>query len=248
MKKYQNKYRIPSARAQWHDYNGGVYFITFNTAHRKHYFGEIKDGVMHRNELGEFVHQNLENVSGHYPYAEIPVFQVMPNHVHVIVFIDNPVNTVIEPPVDKIETISDNINNAERPINNGVDLYCGDCRDAARPIKTEPDTDCDICRDAARHVSTSDATVNAPSNAPIPPTGTDKNKKMRDIAVNRGRVSTVIGGIKSATTHFANTNKIPFGWQERFHDHIIRDVDELNRIASYIENNPGNWKEDVFYN
>ena len=231
MKKYQNKYRIPSARAQWHDYNGGVYFITFNTAHRKHYFGEIKDGVMHRNELGEFVHQNIENVSGHYPYAEIPVYQVMPNHVHVIVFIDNPVNTVIEPPVDKIETISDNINNAERPINNGVDLYCGDCRDAARPIKTEPDTDCDICRDAARHVSTIGET-----------------EKMQEIAIQSGWLSVCIGGIKSAITKYAHQNNIDFEWQARFHDHIVRDTKEMNRIAWYIQNNVSHWVSDSFYN
>lgn len=27
-------------------------------------------------------------------------------------------------------------------------------------------------------------------------------------------------------------------WQPRFHDHIIRDNDELNRIRHYIKNNP----------
>ena len=26
--KFKNKYRIKSARAEWHDYNDGVYFIT----------------------------------------------------------------------------------------------------------------------------------------------------------------------------------------------------------------------------
>ena len=41
MDKYQNKYRVPSARANWHDYNGGVYFVTICTKNREHYFGEI---------------------------------------------------------------------------------------------------------------------------------------------------------------------------------------------------------------
>ncbi len=41
MDKFQNKYRIPSARANWHDYNGGIYFITICTKNREHYFGEI---------------------------------------------------------------------------------------------------------------------------------------------------------------------------------------------------------------
>ena len=28
-------------RAQWHNYNGGLYFVTFCTKNREHYFGEI---------------------------------------------------------------------------------------------------------------------------------------------------------------------------------------------------------------
>ena len=33
----------------------------------------------------------------------------------------------------------------------------------------------------------------------------------------------------------------------KVHDHIIRDRDEYNRIAVYIENNPLLWKDDKFY-
>jgi putative transposase len=36
-------------------------------------------------------------------------------------------------------------------------------------------------------------------------------------------------------------------WQERFHDHIIRDEIEYNRIKNYIINNPKNWSEDCFF-
>ena len=32
---YQNRFRIESARATWHDYNGGIYFITICTAHKQ---------------------------------------------------------------------------------------------------------------------------------------------------------------------------------------------------------------------
>ena len=41
MEKFQNRFRIPSARANWHDYNGGIYFVTICTKNREHYFGEI---------------------------------------------------------------------------------------------------------------------------------------------------------------------------------------------------------------
>ena len=36
-------------------------------------------------------------------------------------------------------------------------------------------------------------------------------------------------------------------WQPRFHDHIIRDENELNRIRQYIINNPVNWGTDDNY-
>jgi hypothetical protein len=32
-----------------------------------------------------------------------------------------------------------------------------------------------------------------------------------------------------------------------YHDHIIRDADDYNRTAEYIENNPRNWRDDSFY-
>ena len=52
--RFQNQYRIPSARAKWHDYNGGMYFVTVCTRNRKHFFGEIHNGVMHLTEIGKY--------------------------------------------------------------------------------------------------------------------------------------------------------------------------------------------------
>lgn len=40
--KFQNKYRVPSARAVWWDYSQpGAYFVTICTHDRSHSFGEI---------------------------------------------------------------------------------------------------------------------------------------------------------------------------------------------------------------
>jgi putative transposase len=36
----------------------------------------------------------------------------------------------------------------------------------------------------------------------------------------------------------------PFAWQPRYHDHIIRDAGELERIRWYICRNPANWEQD----
>ena len=82
--KFQNKYRIPSARAVWHDYNGGDYFITICTSGREHYFGEILNGEMVLNGLGMELNNTIAEIPTHHPYATIPIYQIMPNHVHLV--------------------------------------------------------------------------------------------------------------------------------------------------------------------
>ena len=88
MDKFQNKYRIPSARANWHDYNGGIYFVTICTKNREHYFGEIcTEPQMQLSQIGQYAYEQFMNVKSHYPYAEIPLFVIMPDHIHAIVTI-----------------------------------------------------------------------------------------------------------------------------------------------------------------
>jgi REP element-mobilizing transposase RayT len=53
--KFQNQYRIPSARAIWHDYNGGAYFVTICTKNREHFFGEIENSIMQLTAIGQFL-------------------------------------------------------------------------------------------------------------------------------------------------------------------------------------------------
>jgi REP element-mobilizing transposase RayT len=72
----------------------------------------------------------------------------------------------------------------------------------------------------------------------------NKNKKMQEIANLKGWLSVAIGGFKSAVTKFATEKNIHFAWQPRFNDRIIRNQDEVNRIAKYIENNVLNWDTD----
>ena len=59
-----------------------------------------------------------------------------------------------------------------------------------------------------------------------------------------GNLSSIVRGYKAAVKSFATTNKIQFEWQPRFHDHIIRNHEEMSRISQYIAENPGNWSKD----
>lgn len=59
-------------------------------------------------------------------------------------------------------------------------------------------------------------------------------------------LSTIIGSFKSISTKIIHQKypAINFTWQPRFHDHIIRDEEELNNVRQYIEYNPDKWQWD----
>ena len=51
---------------------------------------------------------------------------------------------------------------------------------------------------------------------------------------------------KGAITKYANAHNIPFARQSRYHDHIIRNSTEYDRIEYYIQTNPENREKDRF--
>ena len=52
--------------------------------------------------------------------------------------------------------------------------------------------------------------------------------------------------MKTAVTKYANKQHIPFRWQTRFHDHIIRDTGAFETIMNYVLTNVENWHKDCF--
>lgn len=62
----------------------------------------------------------------------------------------------------------------------------------------------------------------------------------------KGSLSVIIRTFKGAVTTWAHNNGHgDFAWLGRFHDHIIRDEQELGRIRDYIRNNPLKWRLDA---
>lgn len=156
--------RRKNIRAEFHNYSGGEYFITICTRDKEHYFGRIKDGKMFFSEMGRYAYEAMSTLSTHYSYVEVPLFVVMPNHVHAVI----------------------------------------------------------VIRERA----------DAPGCIPTV----------------RTALGVVVGGYKQSVTRYARRNNIDFGWQGRYHDHIIRGVNDGNKIADYIENNVVRWDTDCFNN
>lgn len=73
------------------------------------------------------------------------------------------------------------------------------------------------------------------------------NEEMQRRANRCGRLSHIVGQFKGVVTKYAHEHHIDFGWQPRFHDHIIRNNNEMIEIAKYIRNNPALWIQDRFH-
>jgi putative transposase len=71
------------------DYSSNnLYFVTSCTYDSIHYFGEIKNGKMHLNEIGDISLRQWEWLTEQYPYIKSHAFVVMPNHIHGILEIN----------------------------------------------------------------------------------------------------------------------------------------------------------------
>jgi REP element-mobilizing transposase RayT len=198
MEKFQNRYRISSARASWWNYSAnGCYFITICTINHQHLLGNIVGDIMQLSPIGEIANEEWHKSFGIRKELFCGAFMIMPNHIHAILRIDNPDNVVIK--------------------THGIGPVC--------------------CRDAQPCVSTT-------TELQLPPSKSQKPKRPPK------SISSFVAGFKSSATtrinKFRNMPKTSV-WQSRFHDHIIRNKGEYQRIINYIYENPAKWADDEFY-
>ena len=76
-------------RARFLDYEEGMYFVTICTKYRVHYFGRICEDRMCLSEIGEFLSSQLQKATDYCCDVEVPLFVVMPNHLHAMVLVKN---------------------------------------------------------------------------------------------------------------------------------------------------------------
>jgi REP element-mobilizing transposase RayT len=77
-----------SIRLQGYDYSQpGNYYVTICTENKEHWFGEVIEGDMRRNEFGESVAVCWEWLARQYVYVVLDDWIVMPNHLHGIIVI-----------------------------------------------------------------------------------------------------------------------------------------------------------------
>ncbi|SMG51633.1 hypothetical protein SAMN05661096_03794 [Marivirga sericea] len=77
--------------------------------------------------------------------------------------------------------------------------------------------------------------------------GRDARHRVSTFGPQSKNLGSFIRGFKSGVTVGARLINPDFGWQDRFHDHIIRDKKSFHRISEYIKNNIRNWSDDGFH-
>jgi len=77
-----------SIRLQDYDYSQpGSYFVTICTPDSECLFGDVRDGKMALNGLGEIVAESWQWVERQYEYVVLDEWVIMPNHLHGIIVI-----------------------------------------------------------------------------------------------------------------------------------------------------------------
>ena len=88
-------------------------------------------------------------------------------------------------------------------------------------------------------------TVRANSGSPLPSTSVHNNFSMKPRSL-----SSIMAGFKSSVTKNINLIRHAPGtpvWQRNYYEHIICTEESLNRIRTYIDNNPLSWHLDQLH-
>ena len=227
-KLFNNKYRIPSARLQnWNYANEAMYFVTICTKNRENYFGEIVYNTVETQCIASLPQQQILQPTeigkiAHFEwYKSIELRPDMNLELGEFVVMPNHFHGII--------IINENQFNAQRGGATDADIR-------------DRDDDRDR-RDAMHRVSTHPTPHTPATHSPA----TTTNKPVNQFAPQSKNLASIVRGYKSAVTTHARKNDIAFGWQPRYHDHIIRSMDEYHRISNYIINNPAQWQNDKFF-
>jgi REP element-mobilizing transposase RayT len=77
----------------WNYAANGAYFVTVVAHGRAALFGDVIDGAMRLNAMGEIAQSCWQDIPEHFDHVEIDTYVIMPNHVHGIVMILDDVST-----------------------------------------------------------------------------------------------------------------------------------------------------------
>ena len=224
-----------SIRLKGYDYSqAGLYFITICCNRWNNSlglpFGNIENGEMILNEFGQIAYNEWVKLTERFTNFELDVFQIMPNHMHGIIVLNDAVGA--------------GFNHAQ---NGGDAQNDANAQNDGNTQNDDPQT-ITPAQDGANVQN--DANIIQGAGASPAPT---RNASVSDIV---GAYKSLVAngcldiwkltwaGVNPAPTQIPTMGKL---WQRDFYEHIIRNEQSYERISNYIINNPAKWNEDKFY-
>ena len=267
MEKFQNKYRIPSARLQNWDYgNNGAYFITICVDKMQCVFGDVVSNL-------DISNSNVSNVNVETRFIASKIAEE--NNAEM----DN-----VEPRLIASEIAKNNnaeMDNVETRLIASVpeksEMRLNELGKIAHEIWQEipnkfPYAELGNFVVMPNHMHgiliinkmkiSSDKNGNADGNgnvetrliASVPPriSPPPDDNKNGGISGNNNpmfheNISRIIRWYKGRCSFEMRKIHADFNWQTRFYDHVIRDSRAFDTIQNYIEENPSKWKNDKFH-
>ena len=254
MELYDNKYRVSSVRLPKEWYDKGIYFVTICTKDHELYFGTITDEtspIMTLTELGKEVERNIEIMN---ELVDIQVLEhvVMPNHVHLLISIGNKEDTSRR---DEAATrlMTENAETA-----NHADVRRVEASSLPQYINIDTNTSNPASRrdEAVTRLMKGNAeTSNHADVRRVEASSLHGKTTMANISAQNSRLSRVVASFKSAITKYARQNNAPFGWQPRYHEHVVdmrpfingQTNNQFEQIQYYIRNNIYTWVDDRYH-
>ncbi|MDE5422916.1 hypothetical protein L3073_11910 [Ancylomarina sp. DW003] len=194
---------------------------------------------MHLSAIGKQANLYWNEIPKHFPHTELGEFIIMPNHIHGIIGINkknkNTARTrhVVSQPTDNLIKSLKKIEESEWIRHSETQSY--NSKNKNNTVRTRHgDTQLYNPKNKNNTVRTRHVVSQLEKT----------NQFGKTIA---GSLSAIIGQFKSSLTRWSRKNGYDnFAWQDRFHDHIIRNDGAFQRISNYIKNNPANWQKDKF--
>jgi len=229
------------------------------TQHRFCAFGAIVDGKMNAGVIGEMIGRWWHEIGNVFPGVTPGDFVIMPNHFHgIIIIADSRVGADLRVRPNNVRPNDSRVRPNDprvRPNDPIPGIRPNDPGSGIRPIDsdfgTRPnDPDSIVGPNGPAACAGAPFPVNDAVGHADP--GAHAGAPLR---ADKPSLSRIVQWFKTMTTNeyirgvkqYAWPEFPGHFWQRNYHEHVIRDDADSNRIRQYIANNPAQWDRDRFH-
>jgi putative transposase len=259
-----------SHRLRGRDYSQpGHYFVTICSHDMTCLFGDIIDGQMQPNYLGQIVQAHWLQLPSHFTNLKLEAWQLMPNHLHGILILTPPEPATVRANKARLDVRAESGTDVApySPLHRSQNVPSESESTVApySPLHPRPnvpsESESSVAPYSPLHRGQNVPSESESSVAPYSPLRPRPNESVDDNTPfaplrqpDSGPHGTTPGSIGAIIQSFKRTTTVTIRritrdpeirvWQRDYYDHIVGDHADLIRIRKYIVQNPARWTED----